>query len=44
MVLPADERRFDIGNYGSYFRAFTDFALADPDYGDQLRDYLRGIL
>lgn len=44
MVLPPDERRFDIGNYGSYFRAFADFALADPDYGDQLRDYLRGVL
>ena len=44
LVLPPDERRFDIGNYGSYFRAFADFALADPDYGDQLRDYLRGIL
>lgn len=44
MVLPEDERRFDIGNFGSYFRAFTDFALADPDYGDQLREYLRGIL
>lgn len=44
MVLPSDERRFDIGNYGSYFRAFADFALADPDYGDQLRDYLRGVI
>ncbi|MDA0807503.1 MAG: UTP--glucose-1-phosphate uridylyltransferase [Planctomycetota bacterium] len=44
LALPPDERRFDIGNYGSYFRAFADFALADPDYGDQLRDYLRGIL
>jgi UTP--glucose-1-phosphate uridylyltransferase len=44
MVLPPDERRFDIGNYGSYFRAFADFALADPDYGDQLRDYLRGVI
>ncbi|MDA1163041.1 MAG: UTP--glucose-1-phosphate uridylyltransferase [Planctomycetota bacterium] len=44
MVLPPDERRFDIGNFGSYFRAFADFALADPDYGDQLRDYLRSIL
>jgi len=44
MVLPPDERRFDIGNYGSYFRAFADFALADPDYGDQLRDYLRRVL
>lgn len=44
MVLPPGERRFDIGNYGSYFRAFADFALADPDYGDQLRDYLRDVL
>lgn len=44
MVLPPGERRFDIGNYGSYFRAFADFALADPDYGDQLRDYLREVL
>jgi len=44
MVLPPDERRFDIGNYGSYFRAFADFALADPDYGDQLREYLRGVI
>lgn len=44
MVLPPDERRFDIGNYGSYFRAFADFALADPDYGDQLRDYLRSVI
>ncbi len=44
MVLPPGERRFDIGNYGSYFRAFADFALADPDYGDQLREYLRGVL
>lgn len=44
MVLPPDERRFDIGNYGSYFRAFADFALADPDYGEQFRDYLRGVI
>jgi UTP--glucose-1-phosphate uridylyltransferase len=44
MVLPPDERRFDIGNYGSYFRAFADFALADPAYGDQLREYLRGVI
>ena len=44
LVLPSDERRIDIGNYGSYFRAFADFALADPDYGAQLRDYLRGVI
>jgi len=44
MVLPPGERRFDIGNYGSYFRAFADFALADPDYGEQFRNYLRGVI
>jgi UTP--glucose-1-phosphate uridylyltransferase len=32
--LRPDERRFDIGNFGSYFRAFVEFALADPQYGD----------
>lgn len=44
MVLPAEERRFDIGNYGSYFRAFVDFAMSDPQYGDQLREYLKNSL
>ena len=42
LKLPESERRFDIGNYESYFRAFVDFALADPDYGDSLREHLRG--
>ncbi len=42
--LRPDERRFDIGNFGSYFRAFTEFALADPRFGDMLRDYLRSRL
>jgi UTP--glucose-1-phosphate uridylyltransferase len=42
--LRPDERRFDIGNFGSYFRAFTEFALADPRYGDGLRDELRRLL
>ena len=42
--LQPDERRFDIGNFGSYFRAFTEFALADPRYGDGLRDELRRLL
>jgi UTP--glucose-1-phosphate uridylyltransferase len=34
------ERRYDIGNFESYFRAFVEFALADEKYGDALRDYL----
>jgi len=42
--LRSDERRFDIGNFGSYFRAFTEFALADPRYGPDLRDELRRLL
>ena len=39
--LQPSERRFDIGNFGSYFRAFTEFALADPRYGDELRAFVR---
>ena len=39
--LQSSERRFDIGNFGSYFRAFTEFALADPRYGDELRAFVR---
>ncbi len=39
--LPKDEPRFDIGNFGSYFQAFVDFALADPQYGEGLEIYLR---
>lgn len=42
--LPKDEPRFDIGNFESYFKAFVDFALADPQFGDDLADYLRGKL
>jgi UTP--glucose-1-phosphate uridylyltransferase len=38
------ERRFDIGNFESYYRAFVEFALADPDYGQDLKQYVRGLL
>jgi UTP--glucose-1-phosphate uridylyltransferase len=38
------ERRFDIGNFGSYFRAFVDFALTDPKYGPALREHVRGMI
>jgi UTP--glucose-1-phosphate uridylyltransferase len=37
-------RRFDIGNFESYFQAFCEFALADPRYGPSLREYLRRLL
>ena len=35
--LTGDERRFDIGNFDSYFRTFAEFALSDPQYGPALR-------
>jgi UTP--glucose-1-phosphate uridylyltransferase len=44
MQLGAGERRFDIGNFESYFRAFIEFALADPRHGADLRDYVRTLL
>jgi hypothetical protein len=31
--LRPEERRYDIGNFGSYFRAFVEFALADEKQG-----------
>jgi len=42
--LRAGERRFDIGNYDAYFRAFVEFALADPKYGGALREFLQRLL
>jgi UTP--glucose-1-phosphate uridylyltransferase len=38
--LNSDECRYDIGNFESYFRAFTEFALADEKYGASLREYI----
>ena len=38
--LHRDERRYDIGNFQSYFEAFVEFALADPRFGAPLRTFL----
>jgi UTP--glucose-1-phosphate uridylyltransferase len=35
--LPPGEKRFDIGNFESYFQAFLEFTLADPLSGPALR-------
>jgi UTP--glucose-1-phosphate uridylyltransferase len=32
--------RHDLGNPGGYVRAFVDYALAHPEYGDDLRTWL----
>jgi UTP--glucose-1-phosphate uridylyltransferase len=42
--LPADEKRYDIGNFPSYFETFIEFALADPAYGPGLRVALEKLL
>ena len=42
--LTAEEKRYDIGNFPSYFESFVEFALADPDYGAEFRRVLERLL
>jgi UTP--glucose-1-phosphate uridylyltransferase len=42
--LPQGERRYDIGNFPSYFETFVEFALADPLYGAGFRRFLERTL
>lgn len=42
--LRESETRFDIGNFESFFRAFTEFALNDAQYGPGLRSWLEDRL
>lgn len=44
MQLAPGERRFDIGNFDSYFRTFIEFALADPRYGHSLHAFVRDLV
>lgn len=44
VVLGAGEKRYDIGNYESYFRAFIDFALADEQVGYTVRQYINQLV
>ena len=41
--LTDGETRYDIGNHESYFKAFIDYALADPDCGEEIRNYLATV-
>ncbi|MFH0964622.1 MAG: sugar phosphate nucleotidyltransferase [Planctomycetota bacterium] len=38
--LGEGEKRYDVGNFESYFRTFVDFALEDEKYGYTLRQHL----
>jgi UTP--glucose-1-phosphate uridylyltransferase len=42
--LPPGEKRYDIGNFPSYFETFVEFALADPSYGAEFRCTLERLL
>jgi UTP--glucose-1-phosphate uridylyltransferase len=42
--LAPDERRYDIGNFESYYAAFVEFALADEKYGPGLMEHLKTLL
>lgn len=42
--LQPNERRYDIGNFPSYFETFVEFALADPVYGADFREALKRLL
>jgi len=44
ICLRADERRYDIGNFQAYFRAFVEFALEDEKQGPALRRHLEALL
>jgi len=39
--LGPGQRRYDIGNFESYFKAFIDFAVSDEKYGYLVRQYLK---
>jgi UTP--glucose-1-phosphate uridylyltransferase len=42
-LLSPEQRRYDVGNFESYFRTFVDFALADERYGYLVRKYIKRL-
>jgi UTP--glucose-1-phosphate uridylyltransferase len=44
VCLPRGEKRYDIGNFPSYFETFVEFALADPMYGADFRKVLERLV
>jgi len=42
--LTPQEKRFDIGDFESYFQAFFEFALHDPQHGPALREHVQKLL
>jgi UTP--glucose-1-phosphate uridylyltransferase len=44
LKLGADEKRFDVGGFESYFQAFLTFALEDDEVGEEFREYALELL
>jgi UTP--glucose-1-phosphate uridylyltransferase len=44
VCLPRGEKRYDIGNFPSYFETFVEFALADPVHGPDFRKVLERLV
>jgi len=42
--LGPDEERYDIGNHESYYKAFIDYALQDPNCGEAIQAYLQTLI
>ncbi len=42
--LRKGEKRYDIGNFPSYYETFVEFALADPEHGSGFRERLKQML
>jgi UTP--glucose-1-phosphate uridylyltransferase len=42
--LGPGEKRYDIGNFPSYFETFVEFALADPVHGEEFRKVLERLV
>lgn len=44
LLDPDHQRRYDVGNFESYFRTFIDFALADKWYGYLVRQHITNLV
>ena len=42
--LAPGEKRYDVGNFESYFHAFLEAAIADPQYGSDVARHMRKLL
>lgn len=44
ICISHEDRRFDIGNFESYFEAFLEFAYYDPDFGPAVKKKMQELL